>query len=207
MSFARPASLEILLEQIIGHWLLSPFYRSFVKGLDLDGHECILEFGCGGGNLSRHLARVLRNNGALTCLDTSEYWLGRAQRRLKRFVNIRFDSRDIRKNPLPEGSMDVAVVHYVLHDIEEPARDEIVRALAKSLRPGGRICIREPMAKGHGMNPEAIRTLMNRAGMKETRAVARKTCAGSSFEAVCARPDSWAGKKPAKKRSENSRPL
>ena len=64
-------------------------YKSYVKRLALKGNEKVLEIGCGGGNLSRFLAKRLPF-GKLVCIDNSKYWIDKAKKRL----------RNIRKNYL-----------------------------------------------------------------------------------------------------------
>jgi ubiquinone/menaquinone biosynthesis C-methylase UbiE len=91
-----------------------------------------------------------------------------AKRRLKGFHNIDFVRSDIRRFSLPNGSFDVIVVSYVLHDIPTKERSEIVKSMASKLKPTGFIHLREPTRERHGMPVEEIRSLMKAAGMKES---------------------------------------
>ena len=42
-----------------------------------------------------------------------------------------------------------------------------MRHLAAKLRGGGRLSLREPTGKGHGIAPDEIRRLLTRAGLRE----------------------------------------
>ncbi len=135
-------------------------YKSYANRLNLQGNEQILEVGSGGGNLSRFLAKKIPN-GRLVCLDNSEYWIDKSRKRLEGFRNIDFILRDM-LNFSEENSFDIVVVHYVLHDLEE--KEKFINILSKSLRGGGRIHIREPTRKNHGMPSADIEELMFSVG-------------------------------------------
>ena len=60
---------------------------------------------------------------------------------------------------------DAIIVHYLLYDIKE--RMKTIDIIARSLKDKGRIFIREPTRKSHGMPPEEIRKLMLNAGFLE----------------------------------------
>ena len=65
-----------------------------------------------------------------------------AKKRLKEFRNVDFVNSDISSSPLPNGSFDVIVVSYVLHDIPSEERAEIVNGLTSKLKPTGFIQLR-----------------------------------------------------------------
>jgi hypothetical protein len=60
-------------------------------------------------------------------------------------------------------------VHFLLHEVPAPQRTQAVRHLARVLRPGGTIVLREPIAAAHGIAPQEIRRLMTEAGLQEVR--------------------------------------
>jgi ubiquinone/menaquinone biosynthesis C-methylase UbiE len=111
--------------------------------------------------------RVLGSEGHLTCLDTSAFWLGRAQKRIGTRQNVSFTTDDIRMKTLDAAWYDVVLVHFVLHDIEQQARADTARELARVLRAGGRLYMREPTKKHHGMRPEYIERLMHDTGLEK----------------------------------------
>ena len=138
-------------------------YKNYVSRINLQENEKVLEVGCGGGNLSRFLAEKLPL-GELICIDISEYWINKARKRLGNYENIDFrhgDFLDFNKN----NYFDAIVVHYVLHDIEE--RKKAIDIMVRSLKDKGRIFIREPIRKNHGMSSEEIKSLMSKNGFSE----------------------------------------
>jgi ubiquinone/menaquinone biosynthesis C-methylase UbiE len=76
---------------------------------------------------------------------------------------------DIRDVNLEHESQDIAVIHFVLHDIEPPARSDILLVLAKMLKPTGRLYIREPTKPSHGIPKDEIRRLMASVHLTELR--------------------------------------
>ncbi len=166
----HPPLLRIIEEELVDYRIRSRFsHPDFVKKLGLSGSERVLEFGSGGGCLSRVLARTLSPDGALSCVEISPYWMEKARQRLKVFTNIEYLQGDILTMSMPENHFDVIIIHFVLHDIEPAARIDVVGALSKCLRPEGTVFIREPAKPEHGMPLSEIRALMRDAGLREIR--------------------------------------
>lgn len=154
-----PSFLE-KLDDSLARYLAYSNYKNYVSQINLNGKEKVLEVGCGGGNLSRFLAEKLPF-GELVCIDNSNYWIDKAGRRLRNFKNIELVREEVldfeRKN-----YFDVIAVHYVLHDIFE--KEKVVRILKDNLNEGGKVYLREPTRKSHGMAFEEIEELMNGEG-------------------------------------------
>lgn len=156
---------EDKLRSVLGGPLIyNPYYRSF----NLKGDEKVLDFGCGGGAGSKNLVKFLNRNGHLTCVDTSKYWIKKATNRLERYNNVDIRLGDIRELKIPDFSFDVISIIYVIHDISPTARQGTINALARTLKKGGSLFIREPTRRTHGMPIEEIRKLLSTAGLRET---------------------------------------
>ena len=169
MSFAKPNFFEVILIKYLETPLAEPFYRRYVESLGLKGDEKVLDFGSGYGGNASHIARILqKGKGRLSCVDISEFWLSAVKKKLQKYSNIDFKAGEISGLDLEDSSFDVIVVHFTLHDIEKDSRQEVARALARKLKDTGKLFIREPTKKKHGMQPEEIRELMTEAGLKET---------------------------------------
>jgi len=172
----RPPLARIIEEELIDYrirsWFLHPKY---VRTLGLSGDEQILEFGSGGGCLSRALAAATGPDGSLTCVDISPYWTAKAQARLKRFPAIVFREGDVRSMDLPAGHYDAIIIHFVLHDVEPLERVEVLSALATALRPEGTLFIRETTGSAHGILLDEIRMLMRDTGLRELHAGCRRS--------------------------------
>jgi len=164
-----PGGMEIFTTRMMLHGLLSGSYRRFVDGIGLRGDERVLDFGAGSGAAARHLAKRLQAGGRLTCVDISPVWQREARKTLRSYTNVDFALGDLRELALPEESFDVVVMHWMFHDVPAADRREILAALVRSLRPGGRLYTREPSRKGEGIEVTQLRNLLGGAGLSELR--------------------------------------
>ncbi len=168
MSFKEPSSTQVFFTVAVGHTFGSFFWKNYVKSLNLNGNEKILEYGSGSGAISRHIAPILlKGGGSLTCVDISQKWMGTIQKRMDNYPNVEFKLGTIFDLDIPDNSYDAVVIHYVLHDIDSNLREEIVRALSRKLKKGGKVYIREPIADNHGMPTAEISKLMQKVGLNE----------------------------------------
>jgi SAM-dependent methyltransferase len=165
-----PTRVEIKFNVFTTCYLLSAAYEKYVERMNLKGNERVLDFGAGPGSAARFLARKLNApDGQLTCLDISPTWMKVIQTRLSDSQNIRYRLGDIRRLELEKEFFDMILIHFVLHDIDQEIRHEIINRLSGLLKPGGRLYIREPRSNLHGMQALEIRQLMQQAGLKEAR--------------------------------------
>jgi SAM-dependent methyltransferase len=97
----------------------------------------ILDLGTGTGRMLTLLAPRARR---LIGVDASHAMLAVARANLER-AGLRAELRqgDIYAPPVERGSCDLAIVHQVLHFLDDPAR--AVREAAETLSPGGRLLI------------------------------------------------------------------
>jgi ubiquinone/menaquinone biosynthesis C-methylase UbiE len=165
MSFENPTRVERFLEEPYNYHRFKYYFRDQVRRLALEGRETALDMGCGGGAATRHLAAALPD-GRVIALDTSKYYLDKAKGRLGAHPNVEFVQEDVRRAAIPDGSVDLVFVHWVLHDVPAPDQGPTVRALAAKLRPGGRLYILEPVKATHGMPSDEILRLMDAAGLR-----------------------------------------
>lgn len=98
----------------------------------------IADLGAGDGTLSRLLARGAES---VHCVDNSRRMVqvGRKLARKEKLENVTYVLGDIENVPLPEGSVDLALLSQALHHAENPRQ-----ALAEAhriLRPGGRLLV------------------------------------------------------------------
>ena len=110
---------------------------------------------------------------------------GIIQKKMNNYSNVEFKLGTIFDLDIPDNSYDAVVIHYVLHDIDSNLREEIVKALSRKLKKGGKVYIREPLADNHGMPAAEIRELMIEAGLNEIDFKINNTrLVGKSTEAV-----------------------
>jgi ubiquinone/menaquinone biosynthesis C-methylase UbiE len=164
-----PGGMEIFTTRLMLHGLLSGSYRRFVDAMGLRGDERVLDFGAGSGAAARHLAKRLQTGGHLTCVDVSPVWQREARKSLRAYANVDYALGDIRELELSPGSYDVVVMHWMLHDVPAADRRPVLAALARLLRPGGRVYTREPSRKEEGIEVTVLRNLLGGAGLSELR--------------------------------------
>ena len=153
-------SFDEKLDDFLVRYLAYSNYKNYSSRINLKGDEKVLEVGSGRGNLSRFLAEKL-HLGKLVCVDSSNYWINKARRRLKKFNNIEFIEEDI-LNFKRKNYFDSIVIHYILHDLEQ--KEKAVEIFKDSLKKTGFIYIREPTRKEHGISDNTIEDLFERNG-------------------------------------------
>jgi SAM-dependent methyltransferase len=96
--------------------------------------EPVLDYGCGIGMLMQQLReRFSRVDG----FDPSAVSLGLARQRVP--------DGGLYEDPdsIPDGTYALAILSCVLHHVPPAAREELVRRVARKLRPGGRLVVFE----------------------------------------------------------------
>jgi len=191
MSITEPSKTSILVHEFFWFKLMKGYYRKFVESFDLKGEEKVLDFGCGPGAASKFVATILeKSNGELTCLDISRTWIERAKKHLSRFPNVEYYAVDIRNWEEKDDYFDAVIIHFMLHDIDKSERQEVVRALAKKMKAGAKLFIREPSKECHGMRPEEIRELMLKSGLKETESkIFKRFMMGDMYTGIFSKVD------------------
>lgn len=115
---------------------------------DLPAGATVLDLGCGAGMDSIIAARRVGPIGRVIGIDFSEAMLARA-RAAKELVNLphlQFQQGDAESLPLPDKSIDVALVNGIFN--LNPKRKEIFSELARVLRPHGRAYVAELILAG-----------------------------------------------------------
>lgn len=121
--------------------------RRLVDGLELEGHEQVLDIGCGRGMVLLEVARRLTLGvGKAVGIDVFDRLAQSGNRIERTFENAsragvedRIDVRmgDARKLPVDDASVDAVACSLVFQRIRDPAR--AIRELTRVLRPGARI--------------------------------------------------------------------
>lgn len=102
----------------------------------------VLDFGCGPGRYTIPAARLVGPSGHVYAADLHPLALKGVERsaRRARLGNLETVATD-GPLPLPDGSIDLALLYDTLHDVEK--RDGVVRELLRVLKPGGILSYRD----------------------------------------------------------------
>lgn len=113
----------------------------------------VLDLGCGAGLDSLIAAQKVGPAGKVIGIDFSSAMVGRARQAAKEAGahNVEIRQADAEALPLDDESIDLALVNGIFN--LNPARDAIMRELARVLRPGGRVYAAELILKG-ALSPE-----------------------------------------------------
>jgi len=180
----NPGWLSVKMHEFFWFVLSKKVYTEYVGRMQLEGNEKLLDFGCGPGAAAIHIAPILKKGGGeLTCYDLSQTWIERAQRRLKKYDNVRFASGEIKESALEDDYFNAVNIHFMLHDIPAGDRLEALKVIASKLKDDGRLFIREPIGEDHGISVDQIRQLLEAAGFREKKSLPQTVFGRETFTA------------------------
>lgn len=108
-----------------------------LRRLDLIGGEHVLDIGCGDGKISAEIARSVPR-GLVIGLDSSTEMIDFARRSFGAIPNLRFqhgDAQSLDFNAEFDRVVSFACLHWVID------HRPVLRGIARSLRPGGRVLL------------------------------------------------------------------
>lgn len=110
--------------------------------LQLQGHEQVLDVGCGTGTLSREIARDLDpQRSKVVGVDAAAAMIEVARRKGAAQPNLHFDAALAEQLPYPDDSFDCAVSTFFFHHINFTLKQQALAELHRTVKPGGRIVI------------------------------------------------------------------
>lgn len=120
--------------------------RELIAKLALQGHERVLDVGCGDGKVTALLAELLPA-GSVLGVDNSDEMVGFARTSFppERAPNVRFRVMDARELAF-DAEFDVVFSNAALHWVRD--HRPVLRGIARSLRPGGR-CLLQMGGRGN----------------------------------------------------------
>jgi ubiquinone/menaquinone biosynthesis C-methylase UbiE len=134
------------------------------------------DLGCGTGHTSEMLSPYVRR---VFAVESSAAMFKAAKSRLGALENVELHRGDLHALPLDDGTLDVALLHLVLHHVAQPAA--VLAEAARALVPGGRVLLidmqrherREfQQQMGHvwlGFEPEQLTGWLTDAGFTDVR--------------------------------------
>ncbi len=113
-------------------------HRLIVQAMDPPPDACILDLGCGTGQLAARLAQQVPH-GTVLGVDPAEEMIRVARRRHRRRKNLRFEVGSSDAIPADAGAFDVVSSTISFHHWARPV--ESLRDIARVLKPSGRVLI------------------------------------------------------------------
>ena len=119
----------------------------------------VLECACGTGLLTGGVAARCKS---LIATDYSENMLKRAERKCRKYANVRFETANILQLRYPNESFDAVIAANVIHLLDEPNR--ALRELDRVCRRGGRIIIPTYMNRTERGTTNGVSSMIGKAG-------------------------------------------
>jgi SAM-dependent methyltransferase len=137
-----------LLSEVMG-----PSTRALLARLQLPAGSSCLDVGCGGGDVTFELARIVGPDGRVVGVDLDEIKLDLARRegRERQLSNIEFEARDVAAWK-PAQQFDVVYARFLLTHLPDPAA--LLAAVRPHIRPGGLFIVEDIDFRGHFAEPE-----------------------------------------------------
>ncbi len=122
----------------------APLDRDIVAWLQLAPGSRVLDAGCGGGGMTRLLAQAVGPDGEVFGLDANAELIEWNRSQVKDTDvarQIHFQEGDVLHLPFEDATFDLVWCSRVIHGLSDQVAG--VRELARVVRPGGRVVLRE----------------------------------------------------------------
>jgi SAM-dependent methyltransferase len=116
------------------------------------GMNC-LDAGCGGGDVTLELARLVGPEGCVLGIDLDEVKLqaARTEAAVAGLANVEFLAADVVAGVLPRPGFDLVYARFLLTHLRDAGR--ALRRLAALLAPGGLLIVEDIDYRGHFIHP------------------------------------------------------
>jgi ubiquinone/menaquinone biosynthesis C-methylase UbiE len=123
--------------------VMRPTTLALLERAGLRETMCCLDLGCGGGDVTLDLARIVGPHGRVVGIDMDEVKLeaARADAAAARLSNVEFRKADVMAGELPAGGFDIAYARFLLTHLTEPNR--VVARMRDLLVPGGLLILED----------------------------------------------------------------
>ena len=131
---------------------------------EISSTDDVLECACGTGLLTKAISEKCNS---LIATDYSIKMLRIAERKLKKYQNIKFECVDIMKLPYPNNSFDVVIAGNVIHLLNDPIK--AIQELDRVCKLNGKIIIPTYMNKNNAGNVDNVSNSIDKLGVNFKR--------------------------------------
>ena len=138
-AYLRPRSLQLLDRHLVVNSILWGNYNSLVRDAcnEFAPGDHVLQAASVYGNLSSRLADRLGDEGFLDVIDVAPLQVAHCRRKLAGRENVQVRLADA-ASPGEDGYDGVACF-FLLHEVPDPKKHQVVNALLEAVRPGGKV--------------------------------------------------------------------
>lgn len=150
-----------------------------IDAMDLKGGEVIADLGAGSGYFTFRLAPKVGETGKVLAVEIQDEMIAELKKRIEKnkVANVETVKCTDRDPKLPEGGVDIVLMVDVYHEIAFPY--EVMTAIRKALKPGGRMVFVEyrkedpkvPIKEVHKMSEEQLKKEMAVVGLEHVKTV------------------------------------
>lgn len=136
-----------LLSEVMG-----PETEALLQRVGIQSGASCLDLGCGGGDVTRTLGRMVGPEGNVVGIDFDAKKLEMAREETERagLANIVYAMHDVTEWE-PSHPFDVVYIRFLLTHLRDP--EGVLRAIARHIRPGGVIILEDIDFRGHFAEP------------------------------------------------------
>jgi SAM-dependent methyltransferase len=133
-----------------------------IKELGLEAGMVVADVGAGSGYLSRHMAPLVMPGGRVIAVDIQPEMLALLAKTAAdpRYANIEPLLGTVDDTRLPAGSVDLAIMVDVYHELEFPY--EVLESIVRALKPGGRVAFVEYRGEDANVPIKALHKMTER---------------------------------------------
>lgn len=138
-AYLRPRSLRLLDRHLVVNGILWGNYHALVRAAcrEFAKGEHVLQAASVYGNLSSRLATQVGADGFLDIIDVAPLQVAHCRRKLAGHANVRVRIADA---AIPDRvGYDAACCFFLLHEVPDAQKRQIVNALLAAVRPGGKV--------------------------------------------------------------------
>jgi ubiquinone/menaquinone biosynthesis C-methylase UbiE len=150
-----------------------------VDALELKGGEVVADLGAGTGYFSFKMAPKVGETGKVLAVEIQDEMIAELKKRIEKqkAANVETVKCTETDPKLPEGGVDVVIMVDVYHELAFPY--EVMTAIRKALKPGGRMVFVEyrkedpkvPIKEVHKMSEEQLKKEMAVVGLAHLKTV------------------------------------